>query len=143
MLRSFVGIAAGAALMLVAGARPARAMNDNVVLRAHVPFAFEVHGERMPAGNYVVTPFDFNETSLIKIQKADGGGPAALFLTAPEGVTPRSAHAELVFDRIDGQSFLRSIQLPGQTGEALSVGPAELQAARAEGSAANRTATRG
>jgi hypothetical protein len=136
MLRSVAGIAAGAALLLATGARPALAMNDNVVIKAHVPFAFEVDGQSMPAGNYVVSPVGVDEWSVMEIQNADGHGPAGVFLTVPRGVQPRGGHAKMVFDRVDGQMFLRSIRLPGQTGEALPVDRAELRAARAESPAA-------
>jgi hypothetical protein len=143
MLKSIAGIAAAAALLLVAGAHPARAMTDDIVIKAHVPFAFEVDGRTMPAGSYEVRAVGINDLSLLKIQSADGHGPAGLFLTTPLGRDAKAGSAEMVFDRVDGQRFLRAIRLPGERAEAVPLDPAELQAARAESSTATRTASRG
>jgi hypothetical protein len=142
MLKNVAGIAAAAVLLLVAGAHPARAMTDDIVIKAHVPFAFEVDGSTMPAGNYEVRPVGINEPSLLKIQSTDGHGAAGLFLTTPQSEEASSGPAEMVFDRVDGQRFLRAIRLPGERAEAVPLDPAEVQAARAEGPSATRTASR-
>lgn len=126
MLRSIVAIA-GTALLLGVSARPARAMTDNLVLKAHVPFAFSVEGTSMPSGDYVLKPLDAN--GLIEIRSADLSGPAAVFLTIP-AASGSIEHAKLQFDDLGKQKFLRAILLPGQRGAELPVATAEVRAAR-------------
>jgi hypothetical protein len=127
MLKSLAGIVAGTALLLAAGAHPARAMTDTVVIKAHIPFAFQVEGQKMPAGDYVLTPAGINELSLLKVENVEGGS-TALFLTLPQAIATSSGHAEMVFDHIGNQRFLRSIRLPGKTGEDIPVVRAEVHA---------------
>ena len=128
MLRSIVAIA-GTALLLGVSARPAPAMTDDKVLKAHVPFAFRVEGTSMPAGDYVLKPLDINAPGLIEIRSATLAGPAAVFLTIPEE-SGAIEHAKLLFDDVGKQKFLRAILVPGQTGGELPVASAELRAAR-------------
>ncbi len=126
MSRSTVAIAGFALLLGAAAARPARAMTDQDRVKAHVPFAFQVSGERMPAGDYEIRSLD-TLPGVIEVQRM-GGGSAAVSLTTPEGL--RSIRkAQLVFDRVGNQRFLRAIHLPGEGGAEIPVVGAEIRAA--------------
>jgi hypothetical protein len=132
MLRSVIGVAAGAALVFAVGARPANAMASDVVLKAHVPFAFEVDGQTLPAGTYRIQTADFNEPNVVEIRNTDGHGPDELFLTVATRESTRLQRSELVFDKVGNQRFLRSILIPGERGASVLARRAELQAVRAE-----------
>jgi hypothetical protein len=132
MLRSVIGVAAGAALLLVAGVGPASAMPDNVALKAHVPFAFEVDGQTFPAGNYRIQPAGFNEPNVIEIRNTNCNGPDKFFLTVPRKESPSLQHSEMVFDKVGNQRFLRSILIEGESGASVLAMRTEVQAVRAE-----------
>jgi hypothetical protein len=127
MLRSVVAIAGGALLLGAVAARPARAMADDEVIRAHIPFAFNVEGQRMPAGDYVLKCMGINEPSVVEIRNANGSGPAALFLTNRED-SGNITQPKMVFDDVGHQRFLRDILVPNQTGAEVPLAPAEVQA---------------
>lgn len=128
MSRNVVAVA-GLALLLGVTARPAHALADGEVVKAHIPFAFQVGATPMPAGDYVLKTIDINARGLIEIRSAGGAGPAAAFLTIPEGAGS-IASAQLKFDDVGSQRFLRAILVPGQGGDELPVASAEVQAAR-------------
>jgi hypothetical protein len=132
MLRSVIGVAAGAALVFAVGARPAQAMSENVQLKAHIPFAFEVEGRTMPAGNYEIKSAGSYESNVIEIRSLDGHGPDDFFLTVPRKTPADLQRSEMVFDRIGTQRFLRSVLVPGETGVSVPADRVEVQAARAE-----------
>jgi hypothetical protein len=140
MSRSLVGIAAGAVLLVAAGARPARAMTDNVLVKAHLPFAFQVGDQLMPAGNYVISSLGITEPSLIEVRRTGAVGPVAVFLTVPEG-SGAVTHARMVFDTIGTRKFLRAVLVPGQPGAQFPVARAEVEAALAVARKATRTAS--
>jgi hypothetical protein len=116
-------------LLGACAARPAHAMTDNQVVKAHVPFAFHVEDKWMPAGNYTLKPMEISEPGLIEIRSVETSGPAAVFLTVPKD-RGTSNEPELLFDDVGHQKFLRAIVLPDQTGAELPVVAAEVQAAR-------------
>jgi hypothetical protein len=129
MSRNTVAIAGFALLLGAAAARPAHAMTDEELVKAHVPFAFRVSGEQMPAGDYQIKPLGITLPGVLEIRRT-GGGPAAVCLTIPE--SGRSIeHARMVFDDVGNQRFLRAILLPGEDGVELPVVGAEIRAARA------------
>ena len=124
------GAVAGGVLLLGAGVtRSACAMTDNVVVKAHVPFAFEVLGERMPAGDYEVKMLDVNQPGLLEIRSVRGDGPAALVITTPKDAVAIPG-AEMRFDDVGRDKFLRTILLPDREGAQLPVSQAERVAAR-------------
>jgi hypothetical protein len=140
MSRSLAGIAAGAVLLVAAGARPARAMTDNVLVKAHLPFAFQVGEQQMPAGNYVISSLGITEPSLIEVRRTGAAGPAAIFLTVPEG-SGTVRHARMVFDTVGKRKYLRAILIPGQPGAQFPVARAEIEAASAAARKATHTAS--
>ena len=137
MLRSSVAIAGVAMLLGATAARPAHAMTDNELVKAHVPFAFRVLREQMPAGDYEIKPIDFALPGVLEIRRT-GGGPAAVFLTLPKD-SRSIKHAQMVFDDVGNQRFLRAILLPGENGVELPVVGAEIRAAREVAAEASRT----
>jgi len=133
MSKSIVTVAGGILLLGASAARPARAMDESEVVKAHVPFTFHVEGVSMPAGDYSLKPMDPSAPGLIEIRSDRLGGPAAVFLATPRD-SGSSTHPELLFDEIGKQKFLRAIVLPDETG-------AQLPEVRAEVDAARRLAT--
>jgi hypothetical protein len=128
MLRSIVALA-GTVLLVGASARSAQAMTDDEVVKAHVPFAFQVEGTHLPAGDYVLKPLDINTPGAIEIRSVTASGPAAAFLTVPED-SGSATQPRLLFDDVGNQHFLRGILVPGQTGAEVPVPDAEVMAAR-------------
>ena len=128
MSRNFVAITGAALLMGATAARPAHAMTDREVVKAHIPFAFQILGEQMPAGDYVLKPLDVESPGVIEIRRADGRGPAAAFLTIPRA-SGSISRAQMVFDDVGKEKFLRAIELPGENGVELPVASAEVRAA--------------
>jgi hypothetical protein len=131
---STVVTASGLGLLLAAGARPAHALTDQDVLKAHVPFAFHVYETTLPAGNYVIRQADMLSPGLLQIRKDDDSA-SAFFLV--EGATPRQplGKAELVFDRYGETRFLHAIWVPDETGAKLLPSHSELTVARKMASA--------
>jgi hypothetical protein len=138
MLRSSVAITGAVLLLGATAARPAHAMTDREVVKAHVPFAFRVLGEQMPAGDYEIKPIDVNLPGVIEIRRTHGGGSAAVFLTIPKD-SGSIRHARMVFDDVGKQKFLRAVLLPGENGVELPVASAEVRAAHEVAAGANRT----
>ena len=138
MLRSIVAIAGAALLLGATAARPAQAMTDTEVVKAHIPFAFRIPGERMPAGDYEFKPMNVNSSRIIEIRRTDGGGPVAVFEAIPKD-SGSISHAQMVFDDVGKEKFLRAILLPGERGVELPVAGAEVRAAHEVAAEANRT----
>jgi hypothetical protein len=138
MLRSTVAIAGAALLLGATAARPAHAMTDREVVKAHVPFPFRILGEQMPAGDYELKPIDINLPGVVEIRSAHGGRPAAVFLTIPKN-SGSISHAQMLFDDVGKQRFLRAILLPGENGVELPVASAEVRAAHKVAAEEDRT----
>ena len=128
MSRSIAAIAGAALLLGATAARPAHAMTDRGLVKAHVPFAFRIAGEQMPAGDYELKPLGVNLPGVIEIRRTQGGGPAAVFPTISKS-SGSISHGQMVFDDVGKQKFLRAILLPGEDGLELPVASAEVQAA--------------
>jgi len=94
---------AGAAGLVLASSTAALA--DDVLV-ANVPFAFTVNGVQLPAGSYRVT--NDGMQSVVSIKSADGRHFAFVLTNglAPEVAGP---NPELVFERVNGTSFLSRI----------------------------------
>jgi hypothetical protein len=109
-------------------------------VKAHLPFAFQVGEQRMPAGNYVIGSLGITEPSLIEVRRTGAAGPAAIFLTVPEG-SGTVRHARMVFDTVGKRKYLRAILIPGQPGAQFPVARAEIEAASAAARKATHTAS--
>ena len=128
MLKMTVAAAGGALLLGAVAARPASAMTDDVIVKAHVSFPFEVLGERMPAGDYEVKAMDVNQPGLLEIRSEQVGGPAMVVLASPRA-SGEVTHAQMLFDDVGQDKFLRAIVLPDREGVQLPVSQAEVLAA--------------
>jgi hypothetical protein len=142
MLKSIVGVAGLALLLGVAGVRPAHALADDQLIKAHVPFAFEVMGQWMPAGDYVVKSMGINEPGVVEIQSTARSGVAGLFLTLPKSADKKVESPVMVFDEVGKQKFLRSVVIPGEDGIQLPADADEVQAARTVAAASSHTTSR-
>jgi hypothetical protein len=131
MLR--VAMTAGLGLLLAGSVSPARAAGlQGETLKAHVPFAFEVHGVTMPSGDYVIRETDNIDRNLLEIRSADGREAAFFFVVDSGPMTSKTRHARLVFDRLGQSRFLRSVRLEDGDRERLPVSPDEVLAARSD-----------
>jgi len=130
--RLIVAIAAGAALAFAVGIRPAEAMPESVVVEAHIPFAFQVNGRTLPAGDYHIKSVGIYERNVVEIASTDPEGPSEFVITLPQETGRDVHHAEMLFDEVGSQRFLREVLVPGVRGLRLATGPAELKAVRAE-----------
>jgi len=138
MLRSIVAIAGATLLLGATAARPAHAMTDNELVKAHVPFAFQVQGRQMPAGDYELKPLDVTHPEVIEIRRTHSGDSPVVVLALPKD-SGSISHAQMVFDDVGRQKFLRAILLPGEKGFELPVASAEVRAAHTVAAEANRT----
>ena len=93
------------ALMMMGGVSDARA-DERIV--AKVPFAFIVHGVRLPAGDYTVTQNVFDGGGVFLIASADGRH-AVYTLTSPSASGKEPAQPELVFEKFGEQYFLARV----------------------------------
>jgi hypothetical protein len=138
MLRSIVTIAGGVLLLGVAASRPARCMDEGEVVNAHVPFAFQVRGTHLPAGDYELKLADMNEPGVVEIRGRGVAGPAVFVLTNAKD-SDSIQHAELVFDDVGNQKFLRALLLPGEDGVEVPMDYTEVQAAHSIAAAARQS----
>ncbi len=138
MDRRLLGVAIGLGLAAFVWATPAAAFPVEVT--AHVPFAFHVGRQVLPAGNYMIQNESGTELGLLMI-RSENGRDSALFLTRDtyrEG--PVTAQAKLLFDRYGNKTFLHAVRLPDQR-DVLAVSRTEVRAADAE-ARISRPATR-
>jgi hypothetical protein len=127
-----VAVAAAAAGFLLGGAAVSARASElvGVTLKAHIPFAFEVRGVRMPAGDYTIRRAEDLEPNLLVIRSAQGH-PAAFFFVDDVGMQLKWAnHPVLVFDRYGQTRFLHSVRLEDGDRERLPVTSDEVLAAR-------------
>jgi hypothetical protein len=89
---------------LILGSSSAALADD--VLVAKVPFNFVVNGVEMPAGDYRVTN---DETTPVISIKNDDGRHVAFVLTNGLSAEAAGPKPELVFERVNGTSFLSRI----------------------------------
>jgi len=95
------------AAFAVCGPTVARA--DEIAV-AKVPFAFMVHGERMPAGKYVISDDTMDASGVLTIESADGRHVAltTTIASSPEPMLS-SWRPTLVFDRFGHHLFLADV----------------------------------
>jgi hypothetical protein len=129
MLR--VVVVAGLGVLLAGTVLPVSAAGlESEVLKAHVPFAFEVHGVAMPSGDYVIREGGDLDPSLLEIRSADAR-QAAFFFVEDAGIAESATgRATIVFDRRGQTRFLHSVRLADGALERLPVSADEIEAAR-------------
>ncbi len=127
MHRSLLAVGLCLGVAVFAGARNASALSETEI-KVHVPFAFEVDNQALPAGDYLIEqPFLLDPEQLV-IRGTDGSS-TSFYL---RGVTPFEGfgRAELVFDRYGRQEFLHGLQLPGRKEVLVATARDERVAAR-------------
>lgn len=108
--------AAAMAAVLLCAAGTARASAETV-MKANVPFAFEVNGHSFPAGTYLIQRDDMSSPSVLIIRGADKGNHAtAMVMTmADNGQDPAGSRPALTFKRHEREYQLSSVwQSPGE-----------------------------
>lgn len=117
------------ALLGLAFALPVHASSiEHERLLAHIPFAFHLGDETMPAGNYEITQASDVDANLLEIRSADAGHAAFFF--GEESQTRSAARPALVFDRYGKDRFLRAVWVENGDGDVMSATPAEVADAR-------------
>ena len=87
------------------------------LIKTSIPFAFNVEGKTLPAGQYEFVPD--TESGSMRVVPAAGKGPAvlALVVTRMAGsihTTPNDSH--VVFDNVGDVLTLSEVWMPGQDG---------------------------
>lgn len=101
----------GSVLILVAVA--AQAQLPGEVIRASIPFSFEVHGRVLPAGRYEISRIS-DEPMGLMIRNIDHMRNEALFETEPVYENARSSKNEIVFKRYGDTYFLSEVESAGE-----------------------------
>jgi len=110
-------IVSAVALMVVAGASPARA-DETMVTK--VPFDFIVGRAHLPAGDYIVT--ENLDSGFVSVMSKDGEHNAVVLTNRAE-FDEAAPQAELVFQRFGGQLFLSRIVSEGHDGREILLTP--------------------
>ena len=113
--------AATMAAVLLCAAGTARASAETV-MKAKVPFAFEVNGHTMPAGTYLIQRDDMTSPSVLIIKGADRGNHATTMVnTLPDdGRDPAGTQPALAFKRHEREYRLTSVW--PSSGEGFDIG---------------------
>jgi hypothetical protein len=127
MKRALSMVALGLGLAAISS-RPAFAMPPETLL-AHIPFAFSVHDENMPPGDYRIQPLGDLDRDLLEVRSVDGRHTAIVF-SEDAPAEPRTGRPKLVFDRYGQMKFLHAIEIPSETGATFEPTRSEVQAAR-------------
>jgi hypothetical protein len=121
---------------------PALALDPETIV-VHVPFAFSVADETLPAGDYRINPLNDLDRQVLEIRSADGHHAVLTFVEDGPS-TSRNAEPELVFDRYGTKEFLRVVRMPQEPEAIVEPSRSESEAARvlttdgaAHGSAGN------
>lgn len=128
----------GVGLVAGVGAAPASAMATGLI-KAHIPFKFEVENTRLPAGDYTIQPLGIEDPSVLVMRSA-GRKMAMDFLTVATTPDRKLPSAELVFDRYGKKEFLHAVLVPDDTGAEVPVSSSERRAEKAAMKAAERHA---
>jgi hypothetical protein len=144
MQRKLVLGALGVGLVVMVGAGPASAMNPpatamnpNEVIKAHIPFEFVVDNTTLPAGDYTIRPLGTMDPSALEIQKV-GDDHTVTFLTVGATTDKPLKSAEMVFDRVGDEQWLREILVPNHTGAEVAVSSSEKREERTTARAAEQ-----
>ncbi len=100
-----------AGLVVMGAAQAVQAQQAERVVTVHVPFAFQVEGNKLPAGDYTI----LEQAGWVQIQ-SKAGKNAAHVLTMPVVSKEQKAgeNSEVVFHNYGGQMFLAEIWATGQ-----------------------------
>jgi hypothetical protein len=82
-------------------------VQDRQLLKVTVPFSFTANNSVLPAGVYTLSLL--NTSNFLCLQNLDGRH-VAILLWLPSQKSDLPKVSALIFDRIDGQLFLKSIQ---------------------------------
>jgi hypothetical protein len=128
MRRAFFAVALGVGIAALVGPSRAYAFGDETLV-VKVPFAFQVEGVLMPAGQYTVKQADLADPQVVEIrsQKTDRGD---LFLTVDGYPAHSVTSPKLVFDHEGNQEVLHAIWLPDASGAVFEAPSTEVMAAR-------------
>ena len=103
-----------AAVLFIGGVSAANAqLVDGSSIKVAVPNSFVLRGETFKAGTYTIerTPNTADSPSLLILR---GEGETMVFDTMVSGINTVADTTKLVFDTVDGTSYLRSILVRGQ-----------------------------
>ena len=103
----FVLTSALAAMLAV----PAFSLNHPSTAKVAIPFAFSAGTAQMPAGNYVVAPY---ETQGVVSLMSEAGDRRILLLTRPGHSVAAKQGGKLVFHRNGVKNALAEVWLPGE-----------------------------
>jgi hypothetical protein len=130
-----IAVVAGCALLLAGPVVAARAaVLAGETLDGPIPFAFEVRGVHMPAGDYVVRGTDDVQPNLLEIRSTDGQHAAFFFVEDGGTRSTTPIQPKLVFDRFGQNRFLRSLRLGDGDRESLPASTDEIVLARRQAS---------
>jgi hypothetical protein len=121
--RRVARVIAAAVLMTAAGVSYASADETRVV--AKVPFDFIVGDTKLPAGTYRVSTVT-DVPDVVKIESADGKR-TIVTLTQAASSNEDIDQPMLVFDKFDGQYFLKRIAADGRDQQEIELTPAKME----------------
>jgi hypothetical protein len=116
-------VIAAAAVMTAASAAFASAGETRVV--AKVPFDFIVGATKLPAGTYSVSTVE-DAPDVVKIESADGRR-TVVTLTQSASSNEDIARPMLVFDKFDGQYFLKRIASDNSDQQEIVLTPSKME----------------
>ncbi len=112
-------------LAVVLIAAPSLCAQSGTLITANVPFDFFVGNDRMPAGEYRISYYGYNDRLVIHNRTT---GDILTILTYPEGLDLRGASPRLVFHSYSGKSFfLVRVAMPGSRIQELPQVPTERE----------------
>ncbi len=103
-----------AALLFIGGVTAANAqIAEGSAIKVNVPNAFVLRDETFEAGDYTIerTPNTADSPSLLILR---GNGETMIFNTMAARTTEAAASTQLVFDTVNGTSYLTEIVVKGQ-----------------------------
>ncbi len=116
---------AAAAVLVGAGASPARAQTSQVAI-IKAPVRFVVSDHLLPAGTYRIS-WDASDGTVMEIESLDGKTGAVFFATEP-AIRPSSRvnDVSVQFKTYRGQYFLSQINVPGEGARPLILNDASM-----------------
>ena len=100
-----------ALVLAVTFAQSATAQSVRILLRGNIPFAFEVGGKLLPAGNYEVLQVG---ADLFTIRNLRGDAAVQLMASSYPQARKMPQSATLVFHRYGDRSFLTEVWRPAE-----------------------------
>lgn len=131
MRKQVVRIITSVSLFVLLGCACAEAQTSNNRLQAHIPFAFQIGQQTLPAGDYVIS-FINRDSNLrtLQLQTSDGHTVKMVQLT-PVQAREMPAQGQLIFNRYGAQYFLAQVFTPADRyGLELSRSKSERELAR-------------